>query len=161
MLEARSPGMAVYWNLGVFARDHAAVVACADYFRAQRLEVDGRNVELEISEAEVTGGWIVGVWPRGMSFGSPRGNDARLTADAAVATIAETFDAWLRDAPAFTLAFFGAEAYDSLLDGIGEIDEPFESLVFDTEMFAAFGQPAKAQRVRDGRYVIPRSPANG
>jgi hypothetical protein len=61
--------VAVYWNLGLYARDRDSARACADYFRAQRLVLDGENIELHITDTEVPGGWLVGVWPRGMSYG--------------------------------------------------------------------------------------------
>ena len=124
--------------------------------RAQRLELDGAIIELQVCDAEVPGGWLVGVWPKGMSWSSPRGDDARLTTDGARQQIAATFDAWLVDAPPFTLAFFGGEAYDTLLEGIGEIDRPFDALVFDTSMYTAFGQPSGARRIADARYAWPR-----
>lgn len=147
--------MAVYWNLGLFARDRASAAACAEYFRAQRLGHDGRNVELEVFETEVAGGWIVGVWPRGMNYGSPQGYDSRLTEEPAREAIATTFDAWLREAPPFTLAFFGAEAYDYLLDGIADIDEPFQGLVFDDTLFEE--HRAQARQISPRRYVVPRT----
>ena len=149
--------MAVYWNLGLFARERADAEACAAYFRAQRLEYDGTIVELEITETEVPGGSLVGVWPRGMNYGSPQGRVAGLVEEPAREAIAATFDRWLRAAPPFTVAFFGAEAYDYLLDGIGEIDEPFGGLVFDETMFVAFGRPASAQRLGPSRYTVPRT----
>ena len=66
-------------------------------------------------------------------------------------------EVWLRDAPPFAVALFGAEAYDTMLGGIDEIDEPFAGLFFDAAMFDAFGRPPDTMRISDDRYAIPRS----
>lgn len=148
--------MAVYFNLGLFTRDRDSVLACAEYFRGQELVFAGTRVVLDVFEpSEVPGGWLLGVWPHGMSYGSPHGNERRLTEDDARAEIAATFDTWLAAAPPFTLAFFGAEAFDYLLDGIGDIDGPFDALVFDETLYAAFGRP-DVTKLGATRYWMPR-----
>jgi hypothetical protein len=63
--------MAVYFNLGLVTRERDAALACAACFRAQRLVFDGIDIALEIFEPNaVPGGWLLGVWPHGMSYGS-------------------------------------------------------------------------------------------
>jgi hypothetical protein len=151
--------MAVYWNLGLFTRTREASEACAAFFQDKRLVLNGLDVPLDVSKSERPDGWLIGVWPQGMSYGSPMGNDPRLTTDDARAEIARVFDEWLLEAPPFAAAFFGGEAFDSFLDGISDLLAPegFSGLVIDEETWTSLGQPAAAQSVGNGRFAWPRS----
>ena len=154
--------MALYFNLGLIARTRAEADACADFFRARPLTLDGRDVPLEIfvDARPRTSDFLVGVWPRGMSYASPKGDDRRLTEDSARAAIARFFDAALIDAPPFAAAHFGGEAYDYFLDA----DEPIEvqlaggfgGLYVDEVSWEAMGKPADAVQVGAQRYAWAR-----
>lgn len=157
--------MAVYWNLGLVARTQEEAEACAEFFRRKRLKIDAQEVPLDVSKVspltEKADGWLLCVWPRGMSSGSPIENDPRLTEADARAHISRVFDEWLREAPPFMAAFFGGEAYDIFLDGpLSEVLEPdgFEGLVVDTPTWETMGRPAAAQSIGAGRFAWRRSP---
>jgi hypothetical protein len=116
-------------------------------------------VALQVSKAQKPEGWVVGVWPQGMSHGSPMGNDPTLTTDHARLEIARVFDRWLVEAPSFMAAFFGGEAHDFLLNGgLAEIDsDGVEGLVVDQAMWESLNRPASARMVGAGRHGWPRS----
>jgi hypothetical protein len=151
--------MAVYFNLGLVARTHADAEACVAYFAAQRLVDDGEEVPLEVASCEGGGGWLVSAWPRGMNFGSPSGSARRLTTEDARARIAAVFDGWLRTAPPFQAAFFGAEAFDFFLDdGLAQLDAAgVDGLVVDAALWTVLGGPAAAQELAPGRWAWPRT----
>jgi hypothetical protein len=152
--------MAVYWDLGLVARTSEEAEACAEYFGRKPLTVGGRQVPLDVSRAEIPDGWLIGVWPRGMSYASPRGDDAALTEESTRALIAATFDEWLREAPPFRAAYFGGEAYDAFLDDpLSEVLGPdgFEGLVVDTAAWEAMGRPAAAREIGAGRFAWARA----
>jgi hypothetical protein len=153
--------VAVYFNLGLSTRTREEADACASYFESLRLVVAGAEVPIEVSVTERPDGFLVSGWPRGMSYASPRGDDRRLTTDAARATIARTFDAWLRDAPPFRAAFFGGEAYDFFLDDGLEIvrEGGFQGLFVDEATWESLNRPSDAALVAPGRYAWPRTRA--
>ncbi len=150
--------MAVYWNLGLCARTSADADACIVFFRKRRLVLDDVEVALEVHCSERADEWLVGVWPRGMSHGSPSGSDPRLTTDDAHARIARIFDQWLREAPPFRAAFFGGEAFDFFLDDAESIDaEGIRGLVIDEAMWVSLGRPPSAEPAGPGRFAWPRT----
>jgi hypothetical protein len=152
--------MAVYWNLGLVARTSEQAEACIEFFRAKRLQYNGRDVALEIWQAQKADCWVVGVCPHGMSHGSPLGNDPKLTTDEARLEIARVFDQWLVEAPPFMAAFFGGEAYDFLLDEpLSESLEPegINGLVVDQATWESLGEPEAARIIGKGRFAWPRS----
>lgn len=151
--------MAVYWNLGLLANTEEEAAACAEFFARQELFLGALRVPLDVSRGKGPEGWLVSVWPRGMSYGSPMGNDPRLTADDARLEIAGRFDAWLCDAPPFKAAYFGGEAFDRFLDEpVSEI-VGVEGLVVDEPTWVSLGRPIEAQSFHAGRYWWRRSRA--
>lgn len=149
----------MYWNLGVFTRTREAASECDAFFQGKRLIFQDLEVPLNVSQREIADGWLVCAWPRGMSQGSPYGNEPRLTTEHARVQIARIFDGWLRDAPPFAAALFGCEAFDFLLDGVSAIDpsDGIDGFVVDTKTWMSLGEPAGAQSVEHGRFVWPRS----
>ena len=151
--------MAVYFNLGLVARTREEADACLAFFRARPLVVDGAAVELEAFVHPRLRDFLVGVWPRGMSYASPSGDDRRLTTDAARAWITRFFDAALLEAPPFAAAHFGGEAYDYFLEDTpleSQLQHGFGGLYVDAALWTALGCPADAVRVGAERYAWPR-----
>jgi hypothetical protein len=146
--------VAVYWNAGILARDTASARAVMAYFEGHQVELDGTWFPLEVVSTDVPGGVLVGVWPRGMNWGSPYGSDPRLTTDEAIATITHLFDDWLRAAPPFMAGSFGAEAYDSLLGGF-DYEQHFEGLVVDRATWERLGADPAADVLGPDRYAWP------
>ena len=149
--------MAVYWNLGLVAQTEEQAEACAEFFSRKELILGEQRVPLDVSRGKGLDGWLVCVWPRGMSYGSPKGNDPRLTADDARVKIAGVFDAWLREAPVFKAAYFGGEAFDRFLDEpISEI-VGVDGLVVDEATWISLGRPSEAQLAAPARFEWRRS----
>jgi hypothetical protein len=156
--------MAVYFNLGLVARTQNDADACIAFFRARPLVLDGATIELETCSHARDVDVLVGVWPKGMSYASPHGDDRRLTTDAAQRFIALWFEAALIEAPPFAAAFFGGEAYDYFLDEPyeplheqlgGYVDGFHTGLYVDAALWEALGRPADAVKVGEARYGWP------
>lgn len=151
--------MAVYFNLGIAANTKDEAQACAEYFRAHQLVVDGAVVPLDVHVAEGKDAFCVSVWSPGMSYGSPLRDNARLMTEDARAAVTRTFEAWLVEAPPFRAAFVGDEAYDTVLDGVADLLEGggFKGLFIDGATWEKLGRPAEAKRVFYKRYAFPRT----
>ena len=152
--------MALYFNLGLVARTMEDAEACATFFRARALVLDDSPVPLEVYVHARRTDVLVGVWPRGMSYASPKGDDRRLTTDAARETIARWFDATLIDAPPFAAAAFGGEMYDYFLDDeplVEQLGQGFGGLYVDDALWNALDRPLAAVRVGPARHAWPRT----
>jgi hypothetical protein len=149
--------MAVYWNLGAVFDAERDAERFAAFFRGLEAPGPDGGVPLRVHVAEHGPLFLVGVWPLGMSWGSPKGNDPRLTDPERISIVSAWFYDRLREAPPFRLALFGAEAYDMLLD------EPVPSfdlvgsrgLVLDEAWFEAWGQPDGVEPFGSGRVWWP------
>jgi hypothetical protein len=173
--------MAVYWNAGILTRTREQADACATFFAARQLRFGDRDVTLEVWRGEIADGFAVGVWPRGMSYGSPRGNDPELVKPDASALIAAKVEALLIEAPPFAVAVFTGEAFDMLVGNrvdhrkdasgltvtVGDarfadvlpdlVDLAKHGLVVDGLIWEAMGKPAGAKQVGPDRFAWPRS----
>lgn len=138
--------MAVYWNLGALCATERAAEAFEAYFRDRRMPgPDGDSIPLDVGFTNQNEYWLVAVAPVGMNWGSPLGSDHRLTTPEAIRSAEKWFYQELRNAPPFSVALFGAEAYDWFLA------EPFpfvdisisagSGFVFDHAAWEAVGRP--------------------
>ena len=129
------------------------------FFSLRPLLVDGLPVELEAFCNPRDELFLVGVWPRGMSYASPRGDDRRLTADSARHAIARWFDEALVAAPPFLAAVFGGECYDFFLEEgplVALLDGGHRALFVDDTTWCAMGSPPQMVEVAEGRRHWPR-----
>lgn len=160
--------MAVYWNLGLVTRSRWEADHCMDFFRSKRLIVGDLDVPLWVEfddQFAIPDGFLVLVAPRGMSVGSPLGDDLRLVAPAMRRRIADIFDEWLVEAPPYAVAVFGYEAFDSFRDERGALafspmavasQEGLAGYFVDEALWDALGRPEKAQPIGKGRFRWPR-----
>ncbi|AKF10723.1 hypothetical protein DB32_007872 [Sandaracinus amylolyticus] len=150
--------MAIYYNLAAFvgARDEAE--AFVAHFHGRTIPIEHGDLVLDITLRETPQGWLVGLWPVGMSYGTC--DDARLVAPEAREAAARWFERELRGAPTFRAAAFGAEIYDTFLDTtLAELVDGggMPGLVLDIRTHVSLRSPAGTKPFGPGRRWWPRT----
>ena len=118
--------MAVYYNLGVDCGPTEIVARkVARHFRGFSIPIPDYEPALcDLTVEEHRSQWFVGVWPCGMSYGSPMHQDrSELVDETMVHHIGEKIYARLATIRGFRRAKFGGECFDQLAFATAEEDD--------------------------------------
>lgn len=152
--------MAYYYNLAAFVGPREDAEAFVAHFHGRVVPIPGAELAITIAMRETRSGWVVGLWPEGMSHGT--GDDPRLVEPEAREAAARWFERELRTAPSFRAAVFGAEVYDDFIET--SLEEIVRSggmggLVIDARVHASLGAPEGTKPFAPGKRWWPRSGA--
>jgi hypothetical protein len=160
--------MAWFFNLAAgFDKNEKDARDFLDYFDNFNIILSTKNVlpvkqEINFTKTE---GWIVGVYPHGMSYGTSESDYNLIETDLYFEIQNMIYDT-LKDAPYFLYAQFGAEIHDRFLDEEDSFRKDLEKdpewnhagLVLYKDLWEKINKPKHYQYFKPDYYWI--SPAN-
>lgn len=158
--------MAVYNSLGAAFTSKEDAQRFLEFFKSKTLILSNKKeikLESELKQNK-QGRFIVGVYPRGVSLGDPRGySEPKLTEPPLIYEVEKFFIEALKEAPDFIYAQFGGEAHDFILtdeeyeDDLKDPDGPALNQVISKEFHKELGEPKGYEPFKDGYLWRPKA----